>query len=240
MDRAVLFATRPHPERADSLAALRREMDVLATAVGGDRTDGVQTAWRELDAALASHPDRFSGRCSRWPTSECVLTYDGSVSTCHADSVTFSDLSRNPRAVAERAARLGRLRVTHRDAPDFYLTAADREDQRDQTLATASRLFLALMKHDPTARTLVIAMPEVFPWVHHLSTEELRAFTLELVEALSDAAELDVDATTQEVISGWRATARIKADPALYAEARKPTSGDFGAPRNSSPQWPGP
>ncbi|TDE47528.1 hypothetical protein E1295_22525 [Nonomuraea mesophila] len=150
------------------------------------------------------------------------------MSTSHADAVTFSDLSRNPRAVAERAARLGRLRVTHRDAVDFYLTAADREEERDRTLATASRLFLALLKHDPTARPLVLAMPDVFPWVRHLSPEELRAFTLELVEALSDAAELDVDATTHEVIVGWRATARIKADPAHYAQARKPTSGDLG------------
>ncbi|MFI7043731.1 hypothetical protein [Streptosporangium sandarakinum] len=150
------------------------------------------------------------------------------MSTSHADAVTFSDLSRNPRAVAERAARLGRVRVTHRDAPDFYLTTADREEEREQTLATASRLFLALIKYDPTARALVIAMPEVFPWVRHLSSDELRAFTLELVEALSDAAELDVDATVQEVVAGWRATARIKADPAQYGEARRPTCGDFG------------
>ncbi|MDR8407722.1 hypothetical protein MTP10_03090 [Nonomuraea sp. 3-1Str] len=150
------------------------------------------------------------------------------MSTSQADSVTFSDLSRNPRAVAQRAVRLGRVRVTHRDAPDFYLTAADREERREETLTTASRLFLALLKHDPTARMLVIAMPEVFPWVRHLTSDELRAFTLELVEALSDAVELDVDATTQEVIAGWRATARIKADPAHYAEARKATSGDYG------------
>jgi hypothetical protein len=151
------------------------------------------------------------------------------VSTTHADAVSFSDLSRNPRAVAERAALLGRVRVTHRDAPDFYLTAADREEERERTLATASRLFFALIKHDPTARALVIAMPEVFSWVRHLSPTELRAFTLELVEALPDAAELDVDATTREVIAGWRATARIKADPAHFAEARKPTTGDFGS-----------
>ncbi len=143
--------------------------------------------------------------------------------------MTFSDLSRNPRAVAERAARLGRVRVTHRDAPDFYLTTADREEERERTLSTASRLLLALIKHDPTARALVIAMPEVFPWVRHLTPDELRAFTLELVAALSDAAELDVDATIHEVIAGWRATARIKADPARYVEARKPTSGDFGS-----------
>ncbi|WP_214105294.1 hypothetical protein [Acrocarpospora catenulata] len=150
------------------------------------------------------------------------------MSISHADAVTFSDLSRNPRAVADRAASLGKVRVTHRDSPDFYLMAADREDRREQTLATASRLFLALIKHDPTARALVIAMPEVFPWARHLTSDELRAFTLELVEALSDAAELDVDANIQEVIAGWRATARIKADPSHYAQARKTTKGDFG------------
>lgn len=148
--------------------------------------------------------------------------------TVHPDSVTFSDLSRNPRAVAERASRLGRVRVTHRDAPDFYLTAADREEQRDETLGTASRIFLALMKHDPGARELLHAMPEVFPWVRHLGTEEVRAFTLELVEALSDAAELDLDTSIHEVIAGWRATARIKADPRQYEDAVRPTSGDYG------------
>lgn len=145
-----------------------------------------------------------------------------------ADAVSFSDLSRNPKAVAERASRLGRLRVTHRDAPDFYLTTADREDQRDETLTTASRIFLALMKHDASARALLLAMPDVFPWVRHLSTEEVRAFTVELVDALSDAAELELDANAHEVIVGWRATARIKADREQYEEALRPTSGDFG------------
>jgi hypothetical protein len=114
----------------------------------------------------------------------------------------------------------------------IYLTAADREEECERTFATASRLVLALIKalikQDPAARALVVAMPEVFPWARHLPPDELRAFTLELVEALSDAAESDVDATTQEVIAGWRATARIKADPARYAEVRKPTSGNFG------------
>lgn len=148
--------------------------------------------------------------------------------TTSADAVTFSDLSRNPKSVAERASRLGRLRVTHRDAPDFYLTDADREDQRDEILTTASRIFLALMKHDPSARALLLAMPDVFPWVRHLSIEEVRAFTVELVDALSDAAELDLDVNAQEVITGWRATARIKADREQYEQALRPTSGDFG------------
>jgi hypothetical protein len=83
------------------------------------------------------------------------------------------------------------------------------------------------------ARALLLTMPDVFPWVRHLSTEEVRAFTVELADALSDAAELDSDANAQEIITGWRATARIKADPAQYEDSLKPTSGDFGPTRLS-------
>ncbi|MDH6220431.1 amidohydrolase family protein [Streptomyces pseudovenezuelae] len=67
VDRSVLFPTRPHPERATDLASLRREMSVLDHALGGGGTagtrgdDGRAAAWRELDEALAAHPDRFLG-----------------------------------------------------------------------------------------------------------------------------------------------------------------------------------
>jgi hypothetical protein len=146
-----------------------------------------------------------------------------------ADAVTFSDLSRNPRAVAERARRLGRLRITHRDAPDFYLTAADREEDRDENLATASRMFTALARSESGARVMESALAEVFPWALHLSAPERTEFTADLVTALSDAAELTVDGNTHDVIAGWRATARIKADKRQYARALVPTEGDFGS-----------
>ncbi|MEW1635465.1 amidohydrolase family protein [Streptomyces sp. NPDC093801] len=63
VDRAVLFATRPHPERAADLAALRREMAVLDEAIGGraGTVEGYRRAWAELDAALAARPERFIG-----------------------------------------------------------------------------------------------------------------------------------------------------------------------------------
>jgi hypothetical protein len=59
-------------------------------------------------------------------------------------------------------------------------------------------------------------------------TQEIRDFAVELVAALSDAAELDTDACVQEVIVAWRATARIKGDPRQYTNALPPTKGDFG------------
>ncbi|ANP55646.1 putative TIM-barrel fold metal-dependent hydrolase [Streptomyces griseochromogenes] len=63
VDRAVLFGTRPHPERATDLESLRREMAVLDEAIGGRAggVDGYRAAWRELDEALGAHPDRFIG-----------------------------------------------------------------------------------------------------------------------------------------------------------------------------------
>lgn len=124
--------------------------------------------------------------------------------------------------------RLGRVRITHRDAPDFYLTAADREEQRDETLATAARMFTALMRQDSGTHVVLLALTEVFPWVRHLHDSEIRAFAEELVAALSDAAELEVDANAHEVVAGWRATARIKADRSGYTRALEVTSGDFG------------
>jgi hypothetical protein len=142
-----------------------------------------------------------------------------------SDAVTFSDLSRNPRAVAERARRLGRLRVTHRDAQDFYLTAADREEEeeRNENLLTAARVFAALARSESGERAVSSAIAEVFPWVRHLTAAERDGFA-----ALSDAAELAIDRTAHEVIAGWRATARIKADEVLYQQALTPTRGDFG------------
>ncbi|MET9862661.1 hypothetical protein ABZY93_25820 [Streptomyces smyrnaeus] len=63
VDRTVLFPTRPHPERASDLAGLRREMSFLDKALSGGAggVEGYRAAWREQDAALAAHPERFIG-----------------------------------------------------------------------------------------------------------------------------------------------------------------------------------
>lgn len=143
-----------------------------------------------------------------------------------SETVSFTDLSRNPKAVAARAAALGRLRVTHRDAPDMVLTTAATAERAEENLTTASRLFLALMKHDDGARTLLLALPEVFPWVRHLDTEEVREFTVELFGALSDAAELGAGDAVHRTLVSWRATARINADPEQLSAASRPLDGD--------------
>ncbi|MGW2374546.1 MULTISPECIES: amidohydrolase family protein [Kitasatospora] len=63
VDRAVLFGTRPHPERAVDLASFKREMSVLHATVSGQAAGAAahEAAVRELAAACAAHPDRFIG-----------------------------------------------------------------------------------------------------------------------------------------------------------------------------------
>ncbi|GAA3806927.1 MULTISPECIES: amidohydrolase family protein [Amycolatopsis] len=60
VDKAILFATRPHPERAMTLDELKAEMAVLSQSLAGSG-DGRAAALRELDDAVAAHPDRFLG-----------------------------------------------------------------------------------------------------------------------------------------------------------------------------------
>lgn len=158
--------------------------------------------------------------------------YTLSMSTALPESVTFTDLSRNPKSVAEKAATLGRVRVTHRDGADFVLTTAEAAERHDENLSIASRLFLALMKRDSGFQSLLLGMPDLFPWVRHLGDEEIREFAVELFQALSDAAELDATETVHRAIVSWRATARIKADPDQAKDNAQPLTGlDLGPVR---------
>ncbi|MFC9932015.1 amidohydrolase family protein [Streptomyces sp. NPDC127190] len=63
VDRAVLFPTRPHPERATDIPALRREFAVLDGALGGEggSREGFARALDEVSAAVAAYPERFIG-----------------------------------------------------------------------------------------------------------------------------------------------------------------------------------
>ncbi|WP_406284937.1 prevent-host-death family protein [Embleya sp. NBC_00896] len=133
-------------------------------------------------------------------------------------TVAFSDLSKNSKRVAETVEQAQRVHVTRRDGEDLYLTTERHDRQREETADVTSRLLAALIGTDEGARAVLLAMPTVFPWIRHLSAEEVREFVVDLVDATRDAAELDVHSTLHRVIVEWRATARILADPELATQ----------------------
>jgi hypothetical protein len=141
-------------------------------------------------------------------------------------TVSFSELSKNSKRVAETVERAQRVHVTRRDGEDLYLTTERHDRQREETADVTTRLFTALISSDEGARAILLALPQVFPWVRHLSTAEVREFVVDLVNAIRDASELDVHSNLHRVITEWRATARILADPELAAQATASLPGE--------------
>jgi hypothetical protein len=137
-------------------------------------------------------------------------------------TVPFSDLSKHSKQVAEKIDRFHRVHVKRRDGEDLYVSTARHDRQRDEVAYVSGRLIAELLATGEGAATVLGILPKVFPWARHLSEDERRQFLDELVEATSDAVELDVPATLHRVIVEWRATARILADPALTAELTRP------------------
>jgi hypothetical protein len=133
-------------------------------------------------------------------------------------TVSFSELSKNSKHVADTLDRVHRVHVKRRDGEDLYITTARHDRQREETADVTARMLAVLLGNEEGTRAVLHALPAVFPWVRHLSQDERREFVGELVDATRDAVDLDVHATLHRVIVEWRATARILADPALTAE----------------------
>ena len=144
----------------------------------------------------------------------------------------FSDLQLRGKVTVERwlSRATGRsLLVRRRDAEDLVLTTASRAQQVREASSITSRMFVALMQHDPHVRELVTEiLPEVFPWVAFLSRDEVREFAVELISTIRAADSIDNPAPVIQVIESWRHTAEVLADPELTAVLTTPSAGDHG------------
>jgi hypothetical protein len=141
-------------------------------------------------------------------------------------TVSFSDLSKNSKRVADTVERAQRVHVTRRDGEDLYLTTERHDRQREETAEVTARLLAALIGSDDGVRAVRQALPAVFPWTRHLAAGEVREFIVDLIDATRDVVDLDVHAGLHRVIVEWRATARVLADPELAAELSSPLPGE--------------
>ena len=147
-----------------------------------------------------------------------------------APEIPFSELVQKPTDTVARltATRGQTLRLRRRDAEDLTLTTASRAEQEHTVVSATTRIFVALMQRDEAARSLLVdVVPEAFPWVRFLATQDVRAFVLELVETLRAADALDNPAPIVQVIAAWQHTAEVHADPDLAARIHQ-LEGDLG------------
>lgn len=133
----------------------------------------------------------------------------------------FSDLLNKPKDTLASMVRSGAffLRLRRRDAEDLVLTTVSRREQEQSVVSAATRLAVALMRQiDGLGQEqLLKVLPEVFPWVRFLPAEDMRLFLDEFVGTLHAVEDLDNIAPVAQLITEWRHTAEVHADPELAA-----------------------
>ncbi len=148
------------------------------------------------------------------------------------DETNFSDLINKPKDTLAGlvAARTSAVRLRRRgDDADLMLTTADRYEREQAIVATAAVLLAELLR-DLDAFTdvqLRRVMTAAFPWSRFLDTDDLREFAGELAGTIRAAADLDNLAPVTTVITAWKNSAEIYADPDLVRVLTQPAE-DYG------------
>ncbi|GHF53825.1 hypothetical protein GCM10018790_34590 [Kitasatospora xanthocidica] len=100
--------------------------------------------------------------------------------------------------------------------------------ERDASVVDfTSRLLAGLVRTENTA-ALRQALPEALPWVTFLPEEDVDALLAELVDTARGAVELDNLAPIAVLLTQWKHSAEIHADPTLYALLTREPEGDLG------------
>ncbi|GAA3563848.1 hypothetical protein [Kribbella ginsengisoli] len=147
--------------------------------------------------------------------------------------VTFTDLLQRPTETIDKlkASRRRALLVHRRGSEDdLVLTTASRSAQDDQLVEVATRLLRAIMS-DPVVRSshLLDLVPQVFPWLRFLPSGDRIEFVRELIAVMDASSDVDSPAPVLQLITEWRNTAQIYADPELLEALRSEVIDDAGA-----------
>lgn len=143
------------------------------------------------------------------------------------EDVPFSELLHHPAATARRLDGVRALRLRRRDADDLALMSVERME-RDASIVDFTSRLLAGLVHTGNLDALRQALPEALPWTTFLPAEDADALLAELVATARGAVALDNLAPIALLLTQWRHTAEVHADPALLALLTREPEGDLG------------
>ncbi|MFC9650000.1 hypothetical protein [Streptomyces sp. NPDC056937] len=147
--------------------------------------------------------------------------------TAAYEDVSFSELLHHPAATARKLDGARALRLRRRDAGDLALMRVDRMERDASVVDFTSRLLVGLVRTD-NIEALRQALPEALPWSTFLPAEDMDTLLAELVATARGAVALDNLAPIALLLTQWRHSAEIYADPALLAVVTREPEGDLG------------
>jgi hypothetical protein len=144
------------------------------------------------------------------------------------EDVPFSELLHRPVATTRRLDTVRALRLRRRDEGDLALMRVEQLDRDTSVLDFTSRLLAGLI-HTGNTAALRAALPEALPWCTFLPKEDVDTLITELVATAGGAAALANLAPIAQLLTEWRHTSEVHADPALRAAVTAAPEGDLGA-----------
>ncbi|MBP0455425.1 MULTISPECIES: hypothetical protein [unclassified Kitasatospora] len=147
--------------------------------------------------------------------------------TAAYEDVPFSELLHRPAATTSRLDAVRALRLRRRDAGDLALMRVDQLEQDTTVVDFTARLLTGLVRTG-NVTALRAALPEALPWITFLPDEDVDALLSELVDVARGAVALENLAPIALLLTQWRHSAEVYADPALHALLTREPEGDLG------------
>ncbi|WP_049651122.1 hypothetical protein [Kitasatospora sp. MY 5-36] len=147
--------------------------------------------------------------------------------TAAYEDVPFSELLHHPAATTRRLDEVRALRLRRRDAEDLALMSVDQMERDASVVDFTSRLLAGLVRTENVV-ALRQALPEALPWSTFLPEEDIDTLLTELVDTARGAVALDNLAPIALLLTQWKHSAEVYADPALLAILTRELEGDLG------------
>jgi hypothetical protein len=144
------------------------------------------------------------------------------------EEVPFTELIQHPTRTTERLAGTRALRLRRRDAGDLVLMSADRAQQEGEVIDLTARLLAGVLAERGGADLVRQVLPAALPWVRFLPNAAVDELAAEFVAIVHAAATVNNMAPVSQLLTEWRHTAEVYADPDLYAILTQPHEGDYG------------
>lgn len=141
-------------------------------------------------------------------------------------SVPFSELLRQPTETTGRLAQVRSMRLSRRGAEDLVLMYADRAEAESQAIDATSRMLAHLAHLHPGLISGLL--PNVLPWARFLPAHDLEEFAAEFVAVAEAAGSTGNLAPLAQLITEWRHTAEVQADPDLHRALTRTDLVDHG------------
>lgn len=139
----------------------------------------------------------------------------------------FSELLHHPAAVAERLKEVRVLRLRRRGASDLALMRADQAERDGLVVEFTARLLTGMIRTLPLESVRRV-LPDALPWVTFLPGKDVDQLLRELAAVAAGAASIENLTPVSVLLTQWRHTAEVYADPALLDALTREPEGDLG------------